>query len=178
MGLAAVAATIAINIRSSKHFDVPLAILEFGQVHYDIRGVHDSTGLGGFPAVCAPPGQDYVQVTYSVSNRSQVDVSGAAVPHVVLIDQLGQVVRRDTTLTNLVSAKANPPLLIPHGVLHSGESVVLADVFVTARNATRFYAFKMRPEPGSAQAYQLPLTQRADTPECVRQAAPVFIPEG
>ena len=178
MGLAAVAATIAINIRTSKHFDVPIAILEYGQVHYDIRGVHDSTGLGGFPAACAPPGQDYVQVTYSVSNRSQIDMSGAAVPHVVLIDQLGQVIQRDNALTNLVSAKANPPLLIPHGVLHSGESVVMADVFVTTRNATRFYAYKFRPEPGSAQAYQLPLTQRAVTTECVRQSPPVFIPEG
>jgi hypothetical protein len=177
-GLAAVAATIAINLRSTHRFEVPLAILEYGPVHYDIRAVNDSSGLGGFPAYCANPGRDLLQIVYSVQNRSDHDMSAAALPRVVIIDQNGTTHYPDTTLSDALSKKVNPPLIVPHGRLAAGDSVILADVFVTARDATRFYAYRLRPAPGAAQSYPLPLTKLAAATECVRQSgAATLFPE-
>jgi hypothetical protein len=170
-GLAAVAATIAISMRSTHRFEVPLAILEFGPVHYDIRAVNDSSGLGGFPAYCATSGTDLLQIVYSVQNRSDHDMSAAALPRVVIIDQNGVAHAPDPTLSDALSKKVNPPLTVPHGRLAAGDSVVLSDVFITPQNATRFYAYRMRPAPGSAQAYNLPLTKLAASPECARQSS-------
>jgi hypothetical protein len=94
---------------------------------------------------------------------------------VVLIDPLGHQHPRDDTLSNAVETKASPLLSFHQGRLRSQESVTVADVFVTPRNATRYNAWKLRPAPISAQAYKLPQTRDVPSPDCPRTAPPVYI---
>lgn len=167
-GLAALAAKIGAAAVASHHYDVPIAILEFGDIHYDIRAVTDSTGLGGSPPYCAPGEVDFVMVTYMVTNRGDHTVPANAVPRVVLIDQFGQAHARDKALSDMVEIKGSPLLSFRHGELAAHESQTVADVFVTARNATRYNPYKLRPAPVSAQAYKLPQTRGTVTTDCPR----------
>jgi hypothetical protein len=167
-GLAAIAAKIAASAAVTAHIAAPIGSMDYGRLHYDARAVNDSTGLGGNPAYCGLPATDIVQVVYTVTNRGAESLTTPAVPRLVLIGPDGVAHPPDRLLTELVALKANPPIMMRHGVLASGESVILADVFVLKRYAIRDLVFHLRPAPPAAQAILLPQSAPVDTRECPR----------
>jgi len=170
-GLAAIAAKFALLLPQLGHISPPMDNTNYGRLHYDIRAVNTSSGLGGLPPYCGSSDKDVLLVVYVVTNNNDFDLPTPAVPHMIIISPGGVVTQRDRELTEIVASKGNPPILLHNGVLKPHESRVLADVFLTGRYAVRNEIYQLRPEPAGAKAVPLPRTTEIDTPECPRAPA-------
>ena len=177
-GLAAIAARIAALAPFLAHMSAPLGILNYSRVHYDIRAVNHSTGLGGTPPFCGPAGMDTIQVVYSVTNGNDSPMPATAVPRLVMIDPGGNVIQPDRTLTEMTALKTNPPMLLHNGVLASRESRVQADVFLVRKNAVTTFVYHLRPAPTVGEPIILPLSIKIETPECPETIQRFVAPDG
>ena len=165
-GLVEIAAKFAASAAIASHISAPIGFVNYGLIHYDIRAVNRSSGVGGSPPYCGPIDSDVIQIVYSVTNNNSFALPQIAVPRMVIVDPNGNVVQPDRQLSEAVALKATPPILLHNASLGAHQSAVQADVFVTKKFDTRNRQYLMRPLPGSAESQRLPITQPVDTPEC------------
>jgi hypothetical protein len=174
-GLAELAAQLSFIAASVGHSGPPLDFLDAQRLHYDVRIVDDSTGLGGYPPYCGPPNADVLMVSYVVRNDGEAGRATPAVPIILLTDPDGNTVRPDLAMTRMVAAKANPTLEFRNGILQPHESKVLAEVFLLPRGDLHRRQYYMHLDLAGATARKLPPSTPVETPACPPPPKTVFI---
>jgi hypothetical protein len=165
-GLVEIAARWVAGAALASHVSPPLTYMDLGRIHYDIRSVDNSTGLGGFPPYCGPGDSDVLQVVYMVRNDGAVALPAPAVPRLVLVDPNGTSIRPDQQLTQMMAVKTIPPMIFHKGVLAARETRVQADIFLPPAGDIHRRGYKLRVDSNGEQPQILPQSTEIYTPEC------------
>lgn len=166
-GFATIAMNIALSLGFINQSTPPIADSQYGKLLYEVRSVNRARGMGGSPAYCARPNQDVILMVYTVRNDNDYAISAQAVPRLVMLDPSGLATSADRERTEALKGRLSPYLTIRGGRLEAGQTVVLADVFTTPRNATRDYAWNFRIAPLSTRPVLLPEPVQTPIAECV-----------
>lgn len=174
-GLVEIAARAVAGVAMAAHVSPPLTYMDLGRLHYDIRAVNNSTGLGGFPPSCGPVESDVLQVVYMVRNSYPTAMPAPAVPHLVLVDPDGNSIRPDPQFSQMISVKTIPPMIFHKGVLAPGETRVQADIFLPPAGDIHRRGYRLRVDSNGQQSQILPQSAEVFTPECPPPTRPVNI---
>lgn len=161
-----VALAIALGVGNIAQVAPPIGDVRYGRLLYEVRSVNDGRGVGGVPPNCVRPDQDLVMIVYTVRNQNDFSVAAQAIPRIVMLTPDGATHPADRSLTDTLAAKLTPYLRVRGGRLDAGGVVVLADVFVTKKNAVRDFPWMFRVQPQITTPVKLPIARRADPLAC------------
>lgn len=161
-----VALAIALGVGNIAQVAPPIGDIRYGRLLYEVRAVNDGRGVGGVPPGCVSPTQDLVMMVYTVRNQNDFSISAQAIPRLIMLTPDGAPHPADRGLTDSLAAKLTPYLRVRSGRLGAGEVVVLADVFVTKKNAVRDFPWMFRVAQQITTPVKLPIAKRADPSAC------------
>ena len=165
-GLVEIAVRVVATVALAARISTPLGVFGSGRIHYDIRAVNNSTGLGGFPPNCGPPADDVLSIVYIVRNDGETALPAPAVPRLMLINPDGNPVRPDRAMSDALSLVTIPPMIFHHGVLAPHESQVRADVFLTPAHDIHYRVYRLKVDSNGEPPITLPNSTDVFTPEC------------
>ena len=151
--------------------------LRYNQLTYSVRAIQEGGGLGGQTPYCAAADEDLLMIVYSVTNNSDADISGPAVPRLALTSPEGNPHKPNPRYSQALANKVAPPLIMSRGVVPARGSVLLADVFVTPRApggskpilaAIIYGGWRLHTDRPGTQSINLPQPGNAEVLECPR----------
>lgn len=165
-GFTSIALALALGIQNINVLAIPIADVQYGRLIYEVRSVNDARGIGGSPPYCAAATEDLVMILYTVRNENDFQVSAQAIPRLVMLDPQGNVLQPDQARTEAMTSKLSPYLRVRNGVMPAHSIVLLADIFVTPKQAVRVSPWRFRAAPVVTRPVKLPIAKRAEPAEC------------